>query len=319
MKLNGISIIIVNYNSFELVLNLLESIKQNSPQFDTEIIVVDNNSAKINETTICEAYSNVVWIQNEENLGFGIANNKGIDKAKYDTVLLLNPDTIGLPNSLSTIATEFWNANSTIGMGTCQLLNEDGSPQKSTYSKNGEFSELFRWNIAIAYIFRKRFTAISEDAPIKALSGACLIFSKERLSSIGLFDPDFFMYSEEFEWCHRIRKAGFKLVQFKQAKIIHLEEASSPSKKWNRAQRFTSIALLFKKRHHFPGVLLYLAILKFNMFTNFLLLWKMDKPYRSNYWLDVKIHFSLIPTYFKIIFGLFQSPLKVTKFRTKKN
>ena len=106
---------------------------------------------------------------------------------------------------------------------------------------------------------------------------------KSKIEKIGLFDMDFFMYSEEFEWCNRMLKNGLTLKVYDDIFIYHLEEGSSMSKEWNIKQRYLSSALLFKKTHGSFGLLLYLSLHFLNLLTNSILMWKLDKKYRNEF------------------------------------
>lgn len=308
--MHSLSIVIVNYKTPEITSNCIQSlIDQFSPEeLKLEVIVVDNDSQDGSQEILTGRFPQIKWIGNSENAGFGRANNLGIQQASHPHVLLLNSDTLVHDKSLLRML-HYLEAHSELGMATCQLLNEDGSPQRSIFPYNAEFEEILRYNLALDFlVYRKR----EKPKHVRAVTGACILFDKRRLEAkTGFFDGDFFMYSEEFEWCHRVLKAGYTIALVPDASIYHLEEQSSTSKHWNVRQRLASSALLFRKTRGFGGYLWYLFLLGFNDFTNFFLLIKMTRDYRKNYFQSLRVRWSLMPMFFRILFGSYPKPLKI--------
>jgi len=305
-----LSIIIVNYKTPELTLQCIESIKNSAYQsVDYEIIVVDNHSEDNSQALLTNYFSDVVWINNPVNEGFGRANNKGINQTKGEYILLMNSDIIVLPNAIEKCMEHIKQEN-TIGALGCQLLNENGGVQKSWFNVAG-YSEMLNRNLFIDKFFRL------EDKGEKAIMGSFLLFPRNVLQKTGLFDPDFFMYCEELELGHRILKAGFKIEQNTDVSVIHKHGASSnPS--WATRQKLLSTALLFYKVHGFWGYLLYHSISILNSITNFLLMWFIEKPYRIDYFSAQKAYFSNTFYYFSIPF-LFNRNLGNGKRMLKRN
>lgn len=304
----GLSIVIVNYKTPYLVIDCLRSIYLHTSLNNLEILVVDNCSEDSSKEIITTNYPDVLWVQNEQNEGFGRANNLGISRAKYDTVLLLNSDTVIFDNSIDRLFLRFKQDSPNIMMATCQLVNDDMSLQKSVFYYNSSFTEFFKYNIIFEKLMSK--FRIRERKEIMAIHGACLIFNKSKMESIGYFDPDFFLYAEEFEWCYRIVTRGYRLKLYDDIQIKHLEAQSSVSKEWNDKQRNISIGLLFKKNRGTIGYMIFLSILVFNIFTNLCLLWKMNTEYRKEFMYSVKIQLSLIHIYILILLGTYSRPLK---------
>jgi len=304
----NLSIIIVNYNTCKLLLDCLKSIYENTKKISLEIIIVDNNSTDDSIKTIKNAFPQVIWIQNNTNEGFSRANNRGIEFSKSELVLLLNSDTIIIDNAVEKLYDKFINDSNNIAMATCQLLNVDGTKQKSIFNYNSSFIELMFYNILI-----EKFLSIfkfNKNNEIRAINGACMIFNKKKIGLIGYLNSDFFMYAEELEWCKRIIKGGFKLNFYDEINIFHLNGGSNTNIEWNVKQRYVSIALLFRKNRGILGYIFYLFISAFNSFINFCLLWKMDELFRINFYRSQKIHLKLIKLYFKILIGTYKKPLK---------
>lgn len=303
-----ISIIIVNYKTPLVLVDCIQSIYQDTKDISYEIIVVDNNSEDNSMDLVTSKFEEVIWIQNEQNEGFGRANNIGIEKAIGAFILLLNSDTILKENAIQKMLEKAKIEGEDFGAATCQLINPDGSKQKSTFSKNASFKEILGYNV----ILDKLLPSLnSQSNEINAIHGACMIFKKSAMSQIGFFDTDFFLYSEEFEWCYRMKKAGKTLKFYPDIQIIHLEEGSSISKKWNVKQRYLSTALLFKKTKGNLGFLLFIFLHLFNTCSNFLILWKMDKNFRSDFFRSQSFFWKMTPWYFKIFFNRYKKPLKL--------
>lgn len=226
-----LSIIIVNYNTANLTNNCIESIYKTTRNLTFEIIVVDNQSIDNSKLKITEKFAEVIWIDMKYNAGFARANNAGIKRAKGRNILLLNSDTIVLPNALQTCS-QFLDNNSTIAACGCQLLNEDYSLQFS----GGYFERGKRWlfDVPIWKKYTKRLAKYLAHKPSKSMKqleldwliGAFIMTKRSIIDKGGMLDEDFFLYAEEIEWCFRLKRFG-KIVLLNSVKIIHLTGASS--------------------------------------------------------------------------------------------
>lgn len=227
-----LSIIIVNYRSADLIINCIESIGRYNPDLSTEIIVVDNNSSD-DSAKILSQFPGIKWIQMNYNAGFARANNAGMKAAKGDTVLLLNPDTISIDNSITRCYQKLMNTEY-IAAGV-QQLNADRTPQISgNFFVKGGLNHLLpipywgafiRW---IGYSTKSGVPNVKQAKPVEEvdwISGAFLMVKMEAVEKAGLMDEDFFLYAEEVEWCSRLGKIG-KLYIFGELNIIHLEGGS---------------------------------------------------------------------------------------------
>ncbi len=226
-----LSIIIVNYQSIDLVLDCIESVcRFNS--FEMEIIIVNNDASSDNHK-ILNRFPFVTWISMGYNAGFARANNAGMKAAKGTTFLLLNPDTIAIDDSL-TKCFERLNHSEFIAAGV-QQLNIDGTPQISGnfFVKGGlnhllpipYWGDFIRW---LGYKAKAKVPNVQEAKAIEEvdwINGAFLMVKKLAVEKAGLMDEDFFLYGEEVEWCSRLRKVG-TLAIFGDMKMIHLEGAT---------------------------------------------------------------------------------------------
>ena len=250
--MNSASIIIVNYNTKDLLAQCLNSIYDKTQGIDFEIIVVDNDSHDGSEELIKKDFSEVVFIQSGANIGFGRANNLGIRQAKANYIFLLNSDTILLNNAVR-ILYDYMVINPKIGVCGGNLYDEKGKPTTS-YSQLMpnifyEIDSVFG-GIYSKIIYSKSMFFNYSDEPMNIdgyISGADMMIRKSVLDEVGLFDSDFFMYYEETELTWRIKEAGYKIASVPDARIIHLEGASEIIKENTLRRMIKSKFLYFEK------------------------------------------------------------------------
>ncbi len=292
----AISIIIVNYKTPGLLLRCIESIKRTiAHSVSYEVIVVDNASNDSSEAQIISQFPDTIWINKKENDGFGRANNVGIKASKGKYLLLLNSDMVLAENTVEACLTEI-EKSKTIGVLGCKLLNDDGSIQKSLYYYVADYTELLNTNIIYEYIVK------SKPTKIKAVMGAFMLIPRSVIEDCGMFDPDFFMYSEELEWCNRIAHKGYEISYNGDVLAYHKHAGSSTDSVWVMRQKYLSNALLFYKIRGIAGYILYHLLFLLNTVTNFIVMWRFDKTFRNNYWKTQKGYFSNIGYYLMIPF-----------------
>lgn len=288
-----LSIIIVNYKTPALTEKCIESVFNTvSNAITFEIIVVDNHSEDDSEELVTSVHKNVKWINNPINEGFGRANNLGIQLAKGKFVLLLNSDIL-LENDAIERSINVISSIPNAGVLGCQPLNMDGSIQRFT-STIASFRKLIDQNILFNYFFPAR------KLKTNAVMGSFMLFPKTVLTTCGNFDPDFFMYSEEIELCHRVSKKGFQIIHETNITIKHENGGSTPDRRWANRQSYLSSALLFYKIHGFCGYILYHFIKQSNYIMNFLIIWKFNKAFRKDFKIDFINYFSVFKHYFTI-------------------
>lgn len=222
-----VSIIFVNYNTVSLLIDAIDSVVEKTDAINYEIIVVDNASNDNSETILLDKWNKKIkYIALQENIGFGRANNEGIKIAKGRNVFLLNPDTI-LQNNAILELSDYLDKNKNVGVVGANLYNEDGSPQPCFChyfpSIGFELGNLFH---LLFFFNREVFNHTNQPKQVLRVVGAAMMVKKETIDLVGMFDPRFFMYAEEDEWCFRITKKGFKIFNLPQAKITHLDGKS---------------------------------------------------------------------------------------------
>jgi GT2 family glycosyltransferase len=232
-----LSVILVNYRTAGLLEDCLNSFFRETKSLTTEIIVVDNDSGDDSRERILRAFPMVRWIQMEYNSGFARANNAGIRMASGKNILLLNTDTLIRENAIEKAYSIFETDKEYIACGV-QLLNPDGSHQISgAHVMTGGLNTLLplpylgRLVRSMGYragVRKPSIESVEERQDVDWIIGAFLMVRKEALEKAGLLDEDFFMYSEEMEWCARLKKIG-KLCLYGSPQVIHLGGGSSKS------------------------------------------------------------------------------------------
>lgn len=234
MKKNvDLSIIIVNYNTRQLLDNCLKSIFKYDWKIHFKVIVVDNASTDGSAVLVAKQFPQVELIKNDQNIGFAAGNNLALKKINSETMLLLNSDTEVLADSLDNL----YHLASNYDISSCQILNKELILQPNT----GDFPfglALFNWLTGLDDIFsfwqiplrsfhqnnKKFYNGIKE---VDWVSGTAMLINRQVVDKIGLLDESFFMYFEDVDYCLRAKKMGFKIGWTDQAKIIHLGGASS--------------------------------------------------------------------------------------------
>jgi hypothetical protein len=255
-----ISIILVNYNRFDLTLNCIASIYSHSAIETFEIIVVDNNSLFGNSTEIEEKFPEVRWIINNKNMGFAYANNQGLKIAKGEFILLLNNDTLFVEDTLSIVLNYYKSLNKPALIG-CKLLNEDGSFQVSIADFDNLLN-LFGENSFLYKIFPKskrlnrfveNFINLNEPKKVDIIKGAFIFGEKKYFDMLEGFDTRFYFYSEESDFCKRFKDNYGDVIYFPNTKIIHLGGATTEAIPWFSLKNL-SIGKIQYFQKHFKGL-----------------------------------------------------------------
>lgn len=224
-----VSIIIVNYNTSRLMNSCISSVIEKTQNINYEIIVIDNASSDSSVQMLREFYPQVQLVESKVNLGFGRANNKGVEIAKGKYLFLLNTDTLLINNAIK-ILFDFMEEESSHNIGACggNLYKIDNSPNFS-YSLN--FPTLFTHFCYRAHIplllNNENFNKTGKIKDVAIIIGADLFLRKYIFDELKGFDPSFFMYVEDGELLYRLKKMKYRVVSNPEAKIMHLQGASS--------------------------------------------------------------------------------------------
>jgi hypothetical protein len=248
-----LSIVIVNWNTGQILLDCLESIYSDPPGFPFEVFVVDNASTDGSALTAQSRYPQAKVILSDVNLGFARGNNRAIEQAQGDFVLLLNPDTILKGGALQTLK-QFLEDHPDSGAAGAMLLNPDGSLQYSCSPEPTlarEFLRLFHLGgVRPDGYYNMGEWNTSEPRRVEVLLGACVMIRREALKQVGLLDEGFFMYSEEVDYCRRLRDAGWLIYWVPQAKVVHLGGQSTRQAAVRMFLELYKAKVQYFRKHH---------------------------------------------------------------------
>lgn len=266
-------IIIINYQTYNLTKQTIDSIISKEHPFKYEIYLVDNASLdgsleRLQKDFVRETEIGLIkFIANNRNSGFAHANNLALKESNAKYVLLLNSDTIILNNALSKCIYHM-EEDSSIGALGCKVVLPDGSLDKACRRSFPTFSVSFYRMTGLSSLFpkSKRFgkynlTFLDENKTyeVDSLVGAFMLVKSDVIQEIGLLDEEFFMYGEDIDWCYRIKSAGWKVLYYSDAKIIHYKGGSNnkPVKPRLIYEFYRSMYLFYNKhyRDNYPFII----------------------------------------------------------------
>ncbi|MHA2282353.1 MAG: glycosyltransferase family 2 protein [Promethearchaeota archaeon] len=215
-----LTISIATANNKKLILGCLRSIYETTNDLKFEIYVVINNSLDDSGKAIKENFPEVKLIKNRKMLGFTHNHNMVIQRAQGKYILVLNDDTIILDGALKKMV-DFMEVSPDVGILGCKILNPDGSLQWSCGKSITQKIEFF-WagmiRALMPFLPKQHFTQTQE---VCWVTGACLLARAEAIREVGLFDENIIIYYEDGDWCYRMVQAGWKVVFYPHAEIIH--------------------------------------------------------------------------------------------------
>lgn len=267
-----LSVVILSWNVRDLLRQCLQSVvcdlrlntdHDSEPQvphrLTTEVIVVDNASSDGSAEMVRTEFPLARLISNKTNRGYTGGNNDGIAAASGRYVMILNPDAQVMGDALETMVA-YADAHPDIGVLGPQLLGSDGNAQLSRRRFPTLMTALFEstWlqPLAPRGVLRHYYVldrADDDTQEVDWLVGACLLVRREAIQQVGGLDEGFFMYSEELDWCRRIRQAGWKVVYLPEALVIHHMGKSSDQIEAQRHIYFQTSKVRYFRKHH--GVL----------------------------------------------------------------
>src|SRR4051812_2287373 len=221
-----VSVVVVTFNALPWLARCLESVRGH------ETVVVDNGSSDGTVAFVRERFRDVTVVE-QDNRGMGGGNNAGMRVAGGRYWLLLNSDAWVVDDGLSRLVA-FADANPRTAVVGPRLSNRDGTLQRSVRG------EPTLWRLATEYLFLRKLAprsdllnafygggfAHDEAREVESLYGAALLVRRDAADEVGLFDEDFFMFSEETDWLHRFRAAGWRVMFFPGAEVVHVGGAS---------------------------------------------------------------------------------------------
>ena len=235
-----VSIVIVNWNTRDLLEGCLHSIFEQTRDVTFEIFVVDNASGDGSVEMVRAKFPNVTLIANAENRGFAAANNQGIRPASGRYILLLNPDTIVL-NSAISLCIRYADGRPDIGVVGCQVLEDNRRIQRTCFSFPSPWN-LFLSHSGLSRVFaRTHFFGGPElgwwerddERDVDVVSGMFMLVRRKAMEQVGILDESYFVYGEETDWCYRFSRAGWRRVFTPCARIVHLDGGSKSTSQVN--------------------------------------------------------------------------------------
>lgn len=258
-KTKKVSIIIVSYNVRDFLCLCLDSVMRACHNFDSEIFVVDNNSADDSCQMVKKYFPEVFLIENKDNRGFSKANNQAVELSSGEFIHFLNPDTV-IPEDFYKKSIEFMEKNPDIGSLGPRII--DGTGRFAPDSKKSFPSfwvSVFKVT-GLAKVFKdsKKFNKYYaahigewEKAEVDILSGCCLLVrTNSMMASGGSFDESYFMYCEDVDLCHRLKLHHFKNYYYPEVTIIHYKGESTRKLSFKYLETFYNALAIFVKKYY---------------------------------------------------------------------
>ena len=292
-----LSIIILNYNTKELLGDCLHSIRSSKKNnYSYEVIVVDNASTDGSAQMVKKEFKEVELIVNQKNLGFAAGNNKGFKKSRGRYLLLLNPDTIVQPETLKTMI-DFMDKHPKVGAATCRVELPDGRLDDACHRGFPTPWNAFTYFSGLAKIFPKvkLFTGytlthfpLNRTHEIDSGVGAFLMIRRKAGEEVNWLDEDYFWYGEDLDFCYRLKQKGWRVMFVPKIKIIHYKGVSSGMKRHTKemttatketrlraAKASTEVMRIFFKKHYqqkYPRWIFWLVMRGIDLLEKFRLL-----------------------------------------------
>lgn len=268
-----LSIIVLNYNTKDLLRDCLNSLKKVKSEVAFEVIVVDNGSIDQSVQMVSEEFSWAKLIKNKHNLGFAAGNNRAKKLVKGKYVLFLNSDTVVKSGALKK-TTDYLDKHHEVGAMTCRLEMPGGK-----LDPDSRRSFPTPWNALTHFsglgslfphskIFSKyRYGHIVENKiqEVDVIQAAFFLTRKDLLDEVGWFDEDYFLDGEDIDLCWRIRQKGYKIVYYPKVSIVHIKKGSKGKSKRSKqtvVSGITSMEIFYKKH----------LVNKYSAIVNFLVL-----------------------------------------------
>lgn len=250
-----VSVLIINYNTFNLTVQCVESVIRETHGVDYEIIIVDNASLNDEASRLKLRFPNVIVIPNDINVGFGRANNLAYKYSSGKYIFLLNSDTILCNNAIAMLV-NFLDNHTDVAIVGGTLLGSNGCEARSYYvllpSLLKEVDDMLRGPLRRIMISRLKYRVRKSGwSPVGYIMGADMMLRRDDIERMGFFSEDFFMYYEESEMSLRYAKAGMVSAYYAEPRIIHLEGKSFTQSEWKTRVLLHSRKIYYLKHHSY--------------------------------------------------------------------
>lgn len=264
-----LSVVLVSYNTAKMTIEALDSLFTSKTTFELEVIIIDNASSDNSVDLIKKHYPDLALIENKENVGFGRANNQALDVMTGDYLLLLNTDAFVKADTLQKTV-DFMVNNPDCGLLGVRLVGRDGALQPSCRFFPTPFN-LFANRMGLSRVFNNIQLVDDPKTNHNAtqecdwVPGCYYLLRRKTIDEVGLFDPRYFMYSEEVDHCFAIKKAGWKVIYYSEVDVVHIggesakaiSNISSVSRQVPHLQ-IESELLYFRKNHGLTGLFIHM-------------------------------------------------------------
>ncbi|NJN98102.1 MAG: glycosyltransferase family 2 protein [Anaerolineales bacterium] len=249
-----ISIIIINWNTRDLLAECLESLYKTISGTSFDIWVVDNASTDDSVEMVQTRFPSVQLILNRDNVGFARANNQAMIASQGRTMLLFNSDAVATPGAVAALM-QIIEAHPQAGIVGAHLVNPDGSFQAS----HSPFPHLWQEFLILSGLGRLIYgrwypsrgpQEAKGPQPVDYVEGACLLVRREAFEQAGGLDEGYFMYAEEVDWCYSMRRTGWQVWYQPAARIIHYGGGSSRNRRTQREADLYRSRVRFFRKHY---------------------------------------------------------------------
>lgn len=251
------SALIVNYNVKELLLDCLRAVHE-SADIPLEVVVVDNASGDGSAEAAAQAFPTASLVRLEKNIGYGRANNAGLEHCHGRFILLLNPDVTVAPDTAGRLA-DFLLTRRDVGAVGPRLLRQDGSLDRAARRAFPSPAVAFYRMTGLSHVFptsprfgRYNMGHVPDDITqeIDAGIGACLMLRRGAIDKVGFFDPDYFMYGEDLDLCFRLKETGWKVFYLPSATAVHVKGAATRQATMRMLFEFHRAMWTFHTKHY---------------------------------------------------------------------
>lgn len=274
-----VSIVIVSWNTREVLRNCLASVFAGAASLNVEVLVVDNASNDGSAEMVRNCFPRATLTVNTENRGFAAANNQAIRTAAGRHILLLNSDTVLLGNVLAD-SVKYMDEHPQVGVFGCRVLNADSSLQLTCQ----RYPSVVNCCLAASGLAHLPWPKVvgreqmldwdrNDDREVDVVSGCYMLVRAEGVQRVGLLDEAFFFCGEEADWCKRFRDGGWQLRFAPIGEIIHIGNVSGEQHRYQRDIMLSEGIIRFHRKHY--GVL--------NAMLAWSILWTFNSS-RAMYW-----------------------------------
>lgn len=252
-----VTALVVSYNVRDLLVDALRAFYESS-DVPVQVVVVDNASKDGSPEAVAGIFPQADLIRMPRNVGYGAANNAGLERCRGRFLLLLNPDVAVGPGCVGRLA-DFLLTRPDAGAAGPRLLRPDGTPDQAARRAFPSPSVAFYRLVGLSRLFPKspRFGRynmghVSPDAvhEMDAGTGACLMLRRTAVDKVGFFDPAYFMYGEDLDLCFRLKEGGWKVFHVPAAGAVHVKGAATRQSTRRMLWEFHRAMWTFHNKHY---------------------------------------------------------------------